>query len=39
MSILPDEAKAPLELFCLQPNMMSWRQNSCSSVFVSWSKI
>jgi len=37
--ILPHEAKAPLELFCLQPNMIGWRQNSCSSAFASWGKI
>jgi len=37
--ILPHEAKASLELFCLQPNMTGWRQNSCSMAFASWGKI
>jgi len=31
--MLPHEAKAPLKLFCLQPNMIGWRQNSCRSAF------
>jgi len=31
--------KTPLELFCLQPNMIGWRQNSCSSAFASWGKM
>jgi len=37
--ILPHKAKAPLKLFCIQPNMIGWRQKSCRSAFASWSKI
>jgi len=37
--VLPHEAKALLELFCLQPIIFGWRQNSCSSSFASWGKI
>jgi len=33
LSILPHEAKALLELFCLQPIVFGWRQNSSSSSF------
>ena len=33
------EAKVPLELFCLQKNVIGWRQSSCSSAFASWGKI
>jgi len=36
---LPHEAKALLELFCLEPNMIGRRQNSSSRAFVSLSKI
>jgi len=36
LSILPHEAKALLELFCLQANIFGWRQNSSSSYFASW---
>ena len=32
---LPHGAKELLELFCLQPNAIGWRQNSSSSVFAS----
>jgi len=28
-----------LEIFCLHPNTIGWRQNSSSSAFASWSKI
>jgi len=37
--ILPHETKELLELFCLWPNTIGWRQNSSSSVFASWDKI
>ena len=37
--ILPHEAKAPLELFCLLANVIGWKQNNCSSTFASWGKI
>jgi len=37
--ILPHEAKELLELFCLQPNTIGWRQNSYWSAFASWGKI
>ena len=36
--ILPHEAKALLEPFCLQPNTIGWRRNSSCSAFASWSK-
>jgi len=36
---MPHEAKALLELFCLQPNKFAWRQNSSSSAFPSWGKM
>jgi len=39
LSILPHEAKALLELFCLQPIIFSWRQNNSSSYFALWEKI
>jgi len=39
VSILPHEAKALLELFCLQSIIFDWRQNSSSSSFASWGKI
>jgi len=39
VSILPHEAKALLELFCLQPIVFGQRQNSSSSSFASWGKI
>jgi len=39
MTILPHEAKAMLEVFCLQPIVFGWRQNSSSSSFASWGKI
>jgi len=39
VSILSHEAKALLELFCLQPIVISERQNSWSSSFASWSII
>jgi len=40
VSIFPHhEAKALLELFCLQPIVFGWRQNSSSSSFASWDKI
>jgi len=35
VSILPHEAKALQELFCLQPIVFGWRQNSSSSYFAS----
>jgi len=38
-SILPREAKALLQLFCLQPIIFEWRQNSLSGAFASWGKI
>jgi len=37
--ILPHEAKALLELFCLQPIIFGWRQNSSSGSFASWGKM
>jgi len=37
--ILPHGVKELLELFCLQPHMIGWRQNSSSSAFASWGKI
>ena len=37
--ILPHEAKALLELFCFQPIVFSWRQNSSSSYFALWDKM
>jgi len=39
VSILHDEAKALLEVFCLQPIKTGKRQNSSSSSFASWGKI
>jgi len=39
MSILPHEAKALLQLFCLQPIIFGWRQNSASGAFALWGKI
>jgi len=39
VSVLPREAKALLELFCLQPIVFGWRQNSSSSYFTLWNKI
>ena len=39
MSILPHKAKALLQLFCLQPIIFGWRQNSFSGAFASWGKI
>jgi len=39
LSILPHEAKALLQLFCLQPIRFGWKQNSFSGAFASWSKI
>jgi len=39
MSILPHDAKAMLQLFCLQPVIFGWRQNSSSDAFASWGKI
>jgi len=39
MSILPHEAKALLQLFCLEPIIFGWRQNSLSGAFASWGKI
>ena len=36
---LPHEAKSMLELFCLQPNTIGWRQNSSNSAFASWGKV
>jgi len=39
MSIVPHEAKALLQLFCLQPIIFGWRQNSFSGAFASWGKI
>jgi len=39
VSILPHEAKALQELFCLQPIVFDWRQNSSSSYLASWGKI
>ena len=38
-SILPHEAKALLQLFCLQPITFGLRQNSSSSYFASSGKI
>jgi len=35
VSILPHEAKALKELFCLQPIAFGWRQNISSSYFAS----
>jgi len=37
--ILLHEAKAPLKVFCLHPNMIGWRQSSCRTAFTSWGKI
>jgi len=37
--ILSYEAKEGLELFCLHPNTIGWRQNSSSRAFASWGKI
>jgi len=39
VSILPHNAKALLELFCLQPIVFCKRQNSSSSSIASWGKI
>ena len=39
VSILPHEAKALMELFCLQLIVFGLRQNSFSSSFASWGKI
>jgi len=39
VSLLPHEAKALLELFCLQPIVIGESQNSSSSSFSSWGKI
>jgi len=39
MSILPHEAKALVQLFCLNPIIFSWRQNSFSGAFASRGKI
>jgi len=39
LSILPHEKKALLEVFCLQPIVISERQNSLSSSFASRGKI
>jgi len=39
VSILPHEANALLELFCLQRIVFGQRQNSSSSSFASWGKI
>jgi len=39
VSILPHEAKALLELFCLQSIVIGERQNSSRSSFASWGKI
>ena len=39
VSILPHEAKALLELFCLQLIELGLRQNSSCSSFASWGKI
>jgi len=39
VSTLSHGAKALLELFCLQPIVFGWRQNSSSSFFASWGKI
>ena len=39
MSILLYAAKALLQLFCLQPILFGWRQNSFSGAFASWGKI
>jgi len=36
ISILPHEAKALLQQFCLQPIIFGWRQNSFSGAFASW---
>jgi len=38
MAILPHESKALLQLFCLQPIIFGWRQNSFSGAFASWGK-
>jgi len=39
MSILLHEAKALLQLFCLQPIIFGWMQNSFSGAFALWGKI
>jgi len=39
VSISPHEAKALLELFCLQANVFGWKQNRSSSAFASWGLI
>ena len=39
MSILPPEAKAFLQLFCLQPIIFGWRQNNFSGGLASWGRI
>jgi len=39
MSILLHEAKAWLELFCLQPLIFYWRKNSFCGAFASWDNI
>jgi len=39
VSSLPHDSKALLELFCLQPIVYGWRQNSSSCCFASWGKI
>jgi len=39
VAILPHEAEALLELFCLQPIVFGWRQNNPSSSFASWGKM
>ena len=36
MFILPHEAKALLQLFCLQPIIFGWRQNGFSGALASW---
>ena len=39
MSILPHEAKALLQLFCLHPIIFGWREISFSGALASWGKI
>jgi len=39
VSVLPHEAKAVLELFCLQPIVFWERQNSSNNSFASRGKI
>jgi len=36
--ILPHEAKALLEVFCLEPIVIGERQHSSSRCFASWAK-